>query len=81
MCNSGIQIIGGSTRFFQSKSIEALDKGVVLSTKFHHLAFNAKNGDSLLKNVIFPFSFYEKHKVFCTPVMKTRAKIVSLVES
>lgn len=58
ICNSGIQIFRNSNRFFQTKSIQALEKGAVLATKFNYLAFNSKNGDSLISNINFPFSFY-----------------------
>lgn len=58
VCNSGIHVVRSSQRAFQNKSVQALDKGTVLPTKFHFLAFNSKNGDSLIKNVIFPFTFF-----------------------
>lgn len=79
VCNSGIKIVRNNNRFFQSKSTQALDKGAVLPTKFHYLAFNSKNGDTLINNIQFPFSFFEKHKVFCVPLIITRANVTSLV--
>jgi hypothetical protein len=56
--NSGLQVFLTTNKIFHRKSQQALDDGAVLPTKFHYLAFNAKNGDNLIKNISFPFSFY-----------------------
>jgi hypothetical protein len=54
---------------------------VVLPTKFHYLAFNSKNGDSLINNISFPFTFFEKHKVFCVPIVASAAHVTALIET
>lgn len=59
--------------------MQALNNGAVLPTKFHYLAFNSKNGDSLINNISFPFTFFEKHKVFCVPIITTRANVVPII--
>ena len=58
VCNSGVKVFHTANKVFHRKSKQALDSGAVLPTKFHYLAFNAKNGDNLIKNISFPFSFY-----------------------
>ena len=78
VCNSGI-VVNRVKRPFSSKSTQALKKGVVLPTKFHYLAFDAKNGHKLLENIKFPFSIYEKSKVFCTPKAVSKAKVNILI--
>lgn len=68
-------------RPFTSKSSQALKKGVILGTKFHYLVFDAKNSHKLLDSIKFPFSIFEKNKVFCTPKMVSKAKVNVLVET
>jgi len=70
-----------NSRFCHMKSVQAIQKGAVLPTKFHYFAFNSKNGDQLLEGITFPFTFFEKHKIFCVPLPKTRAKVTCLVET
>lgn len=70
-----------TNRAFTSKSDQALKKGIVLPTKFHYLAFDAKNSHKLLQNVTLPFSVYEKSKVFCTPKSVSKANVTVLVET
>lgn len=43
ICNSGIQVLK-NIKTFQTKSHQALEKGVIIPTKFHILAFSSKNG-------------------------------------
>lgn len=78
VCNSGIMILGSRSRQFSEKSSSALQKGIILPTKFHYVAFDSKNGHKTLKNINLPFTFYWKGKIFCTPkaVSKTKAEIL-----
>ena len=43
VCNSGVQVSGGN-RCFADRSGHALQKGVLLPTKFDYMVFDSKNG-------------------------------------
>ena len=68
-------------RPFSTKSSQALEKGLVLPTKNHYLVFDSKNGHRILNNINFPFTFYFKGQIFCTPKQTSQAKVSVLVET
>jgi len=81
VCHSGIKCSKTTNRPFSTKSSQALEKGVILPTKFHYIAFDSKNGSKILSNINFPFTFYFKGKVFCTPKQISQANVNVLVET
>jgi hypothetical protein len=68
-------------RPFSAKSRQAVNNGVVLPTKYHYVVFNSKNGQKILHNVNFPFTFYWKGSLICTPKSTSKAKANILVET
>lgn len=79
VCNSGVKILKNLGRSYGVKSAQALKKGTILPTKSHYMGFGVKNGHYLISNIKFPITFYEKSKVFCTPILSSKAKVVVLV--
>lgn len=73
VCNSGVKVVT-SSRPFADKSSNAVDNGIVLSSKFDYVVFNSKSGHKILKNINVPFAFYWKSKVFCTPRIISQVK-------
>ena len=73
ICNSGV-ILVNTSRPFADKSHNAVDKGVILTTKYDYVAFNSKSGNKMLNNISVPFAFYWKSKLFCTPRAVSKAK-------
>ena len=81
MCSSGLKVIKVNKRPFSAKSRQAVNNGIVLPTKFHYVVFNSKNGQRILKNIKFPFTFYWKGNIICTPKSVSKAKANILVET
>ena len=81
MSNSGVKIVVENRRPFSAKSRQAVTNGVVLPTKYHYVVFNSKNGQKILNNISFPFTFYWKGNVLCTPKSVSKAKANILVET
>ena len=73
VCHSGIKHEKNNSRPFSSKSSQALSKGIILPTKFHYLIFDSKNGHKILRNIVFPFTYYFKGKIFLTLFNPTKA--------
>ncbi len=78
--NSGVKIVP-QKRIFLSKSSKALEKGLILPTKFHFAAFDSKSGDKLLNKVSFPMGFYWKGKLQCTSQAHSKAKVQVLIQA
>ena len=79
VCHSGIKHEKNNSRPFSSKSSQALSKGIILPTKFHYLIFDSKNGHKILRNIVFPFTYYFKGKIFCTPKQISHTNVNVLV--
>lgn len=77
--NSGVKILHENIRPFSAKSRQAVTNGVILPTKYHYVVFNSKNGQKILNNANFPFTFYWKGNVICTPKSISKAKANILV--
>jgi hypothetical protein len=77
--NSGVKVISEVRRPFSAKSRQAVANGVVLSTKYHYVVFNSKNGQKILSNISFPFTFYWKGSMLCTSKSISKAKANILV--
>ncbi len=81
ICNSGVKILSFTNRPYTAKSTQAVNNGVVLSTKYDYVVFNSKNGQKILNNINFPFTFYWKEKVLCTSKTISQTKANILVQS
>lgn len=77
--NSGVKILSDNIRPFSAKSRQAVNNGIILPTKYHYVVFNSKNGQKILSNINFPFTYYWRGNMLCTPKSVSKAKANILV--